>query len=96
MIPAFGGAKMTKSVAGGLRKTGCAVFAITAFLGYAVSAGASVWQVGDETTYNQGVWGAPPDDVGALLLTADFNTVYASTGVVICGIGQRFYNGVHR
>jgi hypothetical protein len=73
---------MPKSIAGTLRKTGCAVFAITAFLGYAVSAGASVWQVGDETTYNEGVWGAPPDDVGAQLLAADFNTVYAGGAIV--------------
>jgi hypothetical protein len=87
---------MPKSADGRLRKIRYVLFAITAFLGYAVSASADVWQVGDETTYNQGVWGAPPDDVGALLLTAEFNTVYASTGVVICGIGQRFYNGVHR
>jgi hypothetical protein len=74
---------MPKSIAGSLRKIKYAVFAITAFLGYAVSASADVWQVGDETTYNQGVWGAPPDDVGALLLTADFNTVYASTGLIV-------------
>ena len=76
---------MPKSIARGLRKIRYAVFAITAFLGYAVSASADVWQVGDETTYNQGVWGAPPNNVGAELLTAEFNTVYASTGGVIVG-----------
>src|SRR5580658_5076157 len=76
---------MPKSIARGLRKIRYAVFAITAFLGCAVSASADVWQVGDETTYNQGVWGAPPNNVGAELLTAEFNTVYASTGGVIVG-----------
>jgi len=77
---------MLKSIAGSLRRIGCSVFVIMAFLGYAVSAAAStVWQVGDETTYNQGVWGAPPNNVGAELLTADFDTVYASTGGVIVG-----------
>ncbi|HEV8038277.1 MAG TPA: PEP-CTERM sorting domain-containing protein [Bryobacteraceae bacterium] len=60
-------------------------FAITAFLSFAGPAGADVWQVGDETTYNQGVWGAPPDNVGAVLLAADFDTVYAATGGVIVG-----------
>jgi hypothetical protein len=83
---------MPKSIAGTLRKTGCAVFAITAFLGYAVSAGASVWQVGDETTYNQGLWGAGEETnaageevpfPGAALLAADFNTVYASQGLIV-------------
>jgi hypothetical protein len=74
---------MPKSIARGLRKIRYAVFAITAFLGYAVSASADVWQVGDETTYNQGVWGAPPNNVGAELLTAEFDTVYASTGLIV-------------
>jgi hypothetical protein len=60
-------------------------FAITAFLGFAGSAGADVWQAGDETTYNQGVWGAPPDNVGAVLLADHFDTVYAATGGVIVG-----------
>jgi hypothetical protein len=81
---------MPKSADGRLRKIRYVLFAITAFLGYAVSASADVWQVGDETTYNQGVWGAPPDDVGALLLTAEFNTVYASTGGVIVGSASGF------
>jgi hypothetical protein len=76
---------MPKSVAGSLGKIGYAVFAITAFLGYAVSAGASVWQVGDETTYGQGLWADPASDPGATLLADDFNTVYASEGGVIVG-----------
>ena len=86
---------MPKSVAGSLRRIECArVFAIMAFLGYAVSAAASsVWQVGDETTYNQGVWGAPPNNVGAELLTAEFNTVYASEGGVIVGSTSGFTMG---
>jgi hypothetical protein len=73
---------MPKSVAGSLGKIEYAIFAITAFLGCAVSASADVWQVGDETTYNQGVWGAPPNNVGAELLTAEFDTVYAS-GLIV-------------
>jgi hypothetical protein len=82
---------MPKSVAGSLRKIGYAVFAITAFLGYAVSAGASVWQVGDETTYAQSIWGGTPGvDPGATLLVADFDTVYASTAGVGVGSPSNF------
>jgi hypothetical protein len=82
---------MPKSVAGSLRKIGGAVFAITAFLGCAVSAGASVWQVGDETSYGQGIWGGNPGvDPGATLLVADFDTVYASEGGVIVGSPSGF------
>jgi hypothetical protein len=82
---------MPKSVAGSLRKMGWAVFAIAAFLGYAASAGASVWQIGDETTYGQGIWGGVPGvDPGATLLAADFDTVYASKGGVIVGSPSGF------
>jgi hypothetical protein len=82
---------MPKSVAGSLRKIGCAVFAITAFLGYAVSASASVWQVGDETTYAQSIWGGVPGvDPGATLLVADFDTVYGSQGGVVVGSPSNF------
>jgi hypothetical protein len=86
--------QMPKSLAGSLRKIACArVFAIAALLGYAGSAGASVWQVGDETTYGQGVWGTPPENVGAVLLAADFDTVYAATGGVIVGSLSGFIMG---
>jgi hypothetical protein len=40
------------------------------------------WQNGQVLSYNQGVWGAPPTDVGAQLLLADFDTVYAS-GLIV-------------
>jgi hypothetical protein len=91
-MPAFGGAQMPKSVAGSLRKVACAgVFAITAIMGSAGSAGASVWQVGDETTYAQAIWGGVPGvDPGATLLVADFDAVYASTGGVIVGSPSNF------
>jgi hypothetical protein len=84
--------QMPKSVAGSLWKIGCAgVFAITAFLGSAGSAGATVWQFGDETTYAQAIWGGVPGvDPGATLLTADFDTVYASEGGVIVGSPSDF------
>jgi len=66
---------------------GAGVFAITAFLGSAGSAGASVWQVGDETTYGQGIWGGVPGvEPGATLLVADFDTVYGSEGGL--GVGS--------
>jgi hypothetical protein len=82
---------MPRSVAGSLRKIGCAVFAITSILGSAGSAGASVWQVGDETTYGQGIWGGiPGDQPGATLLVADFDTVYASKGGVVVGSPSNF------
>jgi len=83
---------MTKSAAENLWKIACAgVFAITAFLGSVGSAGASVWQVGDETTYGQGIWGGVPGvDPGATLLVADFNTVYASKGGVVVGSPSNF------
>jgi hypothetical protein len=83
--------QMQKYVAGSLREIGCAVFAITAFLGYAVSAAASVWQVGDETSYAQAIWGGDPGvDPGATLLVADFDTVYASEGGAIVGSPSGF------
>jgi hypothetical protein len=84
-------AQMPKSVAGSLRKIGCAVLASTAILGCAGSAGASVWQVGDETTYGQGLWGGDPAlDAGASLLVAEFDTVYASEGGAIVGSSSGF------
>src|SRR5271170_2140472 len=80
--------QMTKSVAGNLRKIACAgVFAITAILGSAGPAVADVWQVGDETTYAQSIWGGVPGvDPGATLLAAEFDTVYASEAGV--GVGS--------
>jgi hypothetical protein len=83
---------MPKSVVQNLRKIGCAgVFAIGAILGYAGSAGATVWQVGDETTFGQGLWGGVPGvDAGATLLVAKFDTVYASQGGVIVGSPSGF------
>jgi hypothetical protein len=85
-------AQMTKSVAGNLRKIACAgVLAITAMVGSAGPAGASVWQLGDETSYAQGIWGGVPGvDPGATLLVADFNTVYEPTGGVIVGSPSGF------
>src|SRR5271155_2530932 len=87
--------QMPKSVAGSLWKIGCAgVFAITAFLGSAGSAGATVWQFGDETTYAQSVWGGVPGvDPGATLLAADFDTVYASEAGAIVGSPSGFAIG---
>jgi hypothetical protein len=60
---------MPKSVVGSPRRIACSgVFAITAFLGYTVSASANVWQVGDETTYGQGLWGGVSGvDAGCLI-----------------------------
>jgi hypothetical protein len=82
---------MPKSVAGNLRKIGLAVLAIAAFLGYTASAGASVWQVGDETSYAQAIWGGTPGvDPGATFLVADFDAVYASEGGVIVGSPSAF------
>jgi len=84
--------QMSKSVAENLWKIACAgVFAITAILGSAGSAVADVWQVGDETTYGQGIWGGVPgDQPGATLLVADFNTVYGSKGGVVVGSPSNF------
>jgi hypothetical protein len=48
--------------------------------------GASAWQDGDLTTYDQSAWG-DPSSVAATTLTADFGSVYASMlGVVEVGI----------
>jgi hypothetical protein len=67
------------------------VFAITAFLGSTGSAGATVWQFGDETTFAQSLWGGTPGvDPGATLLEADFDTVYASEGCVCVGSPSGF------
>jgi hypothetical protein len=75
-----------------LCKIVCAgVFAITAFLSFAGSAGATVWQFGDETTYGQGIWGGTPGvEPGATLLMADFDTVYGSEGGVVVGSPSNF------
>ena len=53
-------------------------------------ASATTWQVGDLTTYNQSVWGAPTTNVGAQLLIANFNAVYAHSGGVIVGSTSGF------
>jgi len=67
------------------------VFAITAILGSAGSAGATVWQLGEEPTYGQGLWGGDPGiDAGATLLAAGFDTVYASQGGAIVGTPSGF------
>jgi hypothetical protein len=82
---------MPKSVAGRLQKIGWAVFAITAFLGYAGSAGATVWQFGDETTYPAAFWGGDsPFNPGAALIVADFDTVYAPEGGEVVGSPSGF------
>ena len=56
------------------------------------SANADVWSAGDLTTYGQGSWGGDPNipDPGAVLLIANFNTIYTPTGGVIVGSASKF------
>jgi hypothetical protein len=71
-------AKFTASMAVGL------LAAI--LLGCPGSARATVWNVGDLTTYLQASWGGDPNvDAGATLLTNSFNTVYGATFGVTVG-----------
>ena len=69
------------------------VFVLAILLGCAGSARATVWNVGDLTTYLQASWGGDPvaippstdPDPGAALLVAQFNTVYDATFGVTVG-----------
>ena len=69
------------------------VFVLAILLGCAGSARATVWNVGDLTTYVQASWGGDPignppftdPDPGAVLLVAQFNTVYGATFGVTVG-----------
>ena len=68
-----------------------ALLVLGILLGHAGAANAgTVWHVGDLTTYNQGNWGSPPDNPGATLLVAKFETLYAPTGGVIVGSPSGF------
>jgi hypothetical protein len=82
---------MPRFVSPGFRNGKCVALLVLAMtLGYAGAANADPWLVGDLTTYNQGVWGAPASNVGATLLLAKFDTVYAPTGGVIVGSTSGF------
>jgi hypothetical protein len=69
------------------------IFVLAILLGCAGSARATVWNVGDLTTYVQASWGGDPignppftdPDPGAVLLVAQFNTVYGATSGVTVG-----------
>ena len=70
-------------------------FMLAVLLGCAGSANATTWNVGDLTTYTQGSWGDDlsgiPQGQAALLLTAKYDTVYASTfGIVTVGTASGF------
>ena len=71
------------------------VFTLAILLGCAGSARATVWNVGDLTTYTQGSWGddlsGVPQGQAALLLVDKYDTVYASTfGIVTVGTASGF------
>ena len=76
------------------------VFVLAILLGCAGSARATVWNVGDLTTYVQASWGGDPignppftdPDPGAALLVAQFNTVYGATFGVTVGSFMSFDN----
>ena len=53
-------------------------------------ASATTWQNGDLTTYSQGIWGNPATNAGAMLLLANFDTVYQAAGGVIAGSSSGF------
>ena len=69
------------------------IFVLAILLGCAGSARATVWNVGDLTTYASASWGGDPvgnppftdPDPGAVLLVAQFNTVYGATFGVTVG-----------
>jgi hypothetical protein len=62
------------------------IFVLAILLGCAGSARATVWNVGDLTTYTQASWGGDNTvDAGATLLTNSFNTVYGATFGVTVG-----------
>ena len=62
------------------------IFVLAILLGCAGSARATVWNVGDLTTYTEANWGGdPPLDAGSILLTNSFDTVYGPTFGVTVG-----------
>src|SRR5437868_4385026 len=78
-----------------------ALLGLAVFLGYAGVANATLWQVGDETSYTQSSWGGDPvgsgpplflipADGGAALLVAQFDTLYGPAGGVVVGSGSGF------
>ena len=62
------------------------IFVLAILLGCPGSARATVWNVGDLTTYPPASWGGDPTfDGGAILVTNSFDTVYAATFGVTVG-----------
>jgi len=72
-------------------KAGALIIALSAATTFLDSecASATTWQVGDLTTYGQGVWSDPTYPANALLV-ANFNTVYGSTGGLVAGSPSGF------
>jgi len=65
--------------------------AVAMMLGYASAANAGPWNIGDLTTFGQGLWGGVPGlDAGATLVNADFDTVYQSAGALVVGSASGF------
>jgi hypothetical protein len=67
------------------------IFVLAILVGCAGSARATVWNVGDLTTYPQASWGGDVGvDAGATLLNSSFNTVYGATFGVTVGSSSGF------